>query len=673
MTAVPASVLEEIHELREQIRYHEHRYYILDDPEISDLEYDKLFRRLTELEEQHPEAVTPDSPTQRVQGSPVESFDTVEHARPMLSLGNAFDADELREFDARVRRKLEADEVGIEGLSYVAELKIDGLAVSLLYRQGILVQAATRGDGRRGDDITHNARTIRQIPLNIETDLDEVEVRGEIYIGWQDFRAMNEENAATDDKVFANPRNAAAGSIRQKDPRITARRPLKIFLYGLEVEHPEVRAHSQALAMIEKMGLPVNPHRAVCADMEEVIAFCQLWHDQRHDLDYEIDGVVVKVDPLDYQRVLGTVSRSPRWAIAYKLPSTQVTTRLEDIIVSVGRTGALTPVAVLEPQLIDGSTVSRATLHNEDEIKRKDLRIGDMVWVHKAGAVIPEVVAPVESKRTGQEREFQMPTSCPVCQTEVVREEGEAVVRCPNLRCPAQVEAWIRYFCSRHAMDIEGFGDSLVAQLVESGLVGDPADLFRLGLEQLLSLERIGEKSANNLLERLEEAKTRPLARLLVALGIRHVGRHVAEVLAQEFGSLEGLAQADLERLATTHEIGPEIAQRVHDFFREPVNQELIERLLAAGVRPAAPARVEAGPRPLDGKTFVLTGTLEGMTRDEAKDRIRAAGGRVTSSVSKKTDYVVAGAEAGSKLQKAEQLGVTVLDEAGLLQLLQGV
>lgn len=676
MMTTPA-LATELEELRRQIRYHEHRYYVDNSPEISDLEYDRLFRRLVELEEQHPELITPDSPTQRVQGTPIEGFETVEHSRPMLSLGNAFDADELREWDARVRRRLEGEGIRVadnEPIEYAVELKIDGLAVSLLYREGALWRAATRGDGRRGDDITHNVKTIHQVPLKLLGFEGEVEVRGEIYMNWEEFRAMNEENARKDEKVFANPRNAAAGSIRQKDPRITAARPLRIFLYSLEGD-VEVASHSQALQKIEDLGLPVNPHRYVCRGIEEVIEQCHAWKEKRHEIDYEIDGMVVKVNDLDWQRRLGAVSRSPRWAIAYKLPSTQVVTRLNDIFVSVGRTGALTPVADLEPQLIDGSQVSRATLHNPDEIARKDLRIGDYVWVHKAGAVIPEVLAPVVERRTGDERLFEMPTHCPVCNTEVVREEGEAVTRCPNFRCPAQVEAWIKYFCSRYAMDIEGFGEMLVKQLVESGLVRDPADLYLLTEEQLTALERVGAKTAQNLLEGLENSKSRPLARLLVALGIRHVGRHVAEVLAEEFGSLEAIAESDVERLADTHEIGPEIAQRVHEFFAEPENQKLIERFRQAGLSPRAQASSQAGPRSnhLEGMVFVLTGALSRMTRDEAKERIKAAGGRVTGSVSKKTNYLVVGADPGSKLAKAEKLGVEVLDEQALLAKLEAI
>lgn len=663
------SVELELEQLREEIREHERRYYHDNAPIISDAEYDQLFRRLLDLEEANPQLVSADSPTQRVQGAPVDSFEQVVHQKPMLSLGNAFDADELREFDARVRRKLATEGAEVETVTYVVELKIDGLAVSLRFQDGVFVQGASRGDGRRGDDITHNLRTIRQIPLKLEQEL-EFEVRGEVYMSFPDFQKLNEDQLARGEKVFANPRNFAAGSIRQKDPRITAERPLKIFLYSLEDPVEGVDTHAGALDWIEKVGLPTNPHRFLCHGIEEAVEKCLEWHERRHELDYEIDGMVVKVNEYRYQQLLGAVSRSPRWAIAYKLPSTQVVTRLNDILVSVGRTGAVTPVADLEPKLIDGSTVSRATLHNPDEIARKDLRIGDYVWVQKAGAVIPEVVASIPERRDGSERVFEMPLECPVCATGLVREEGEAVTRCPNFQCRAQLEGWIKYFCSRNAMDIEGFGEVLVSQLVESELVSDPADLFTLTEEQLVNLERIGAKSAQNLLQNLETARGRPLSRLLVALGIRHVGRHVAEVLAEEFGSLRALREAGLERLAETHEIGPETAQRVVDFFADPNHQAFLEKLEAAGLNFAQQTSSEPRSEELAGKTFVLTGTLTTMTRDQAKARIKSAGGRVTSSVSSKTGYLVVGADPGSKLAKAEKLGVEILDEEAFALLL---
>ncbi|MEW6278118.1 MAG: NAD-dependent DNA ligase LigA [Candidatus Eremiobacterota bacterium] len=658
--------------LRDEILQHDHAYYILHSPTISDADYDRLFRELVELEEAYPELVAPDSPTQRVGAAPVDDFPQVEHTVPMLSLGNAFDAGELRDFDGRVKRKL-ASELGQapDSVEYVAELKIDGLAVSLTYQDGVLKLAATRGDGQRGDDITSNARTIRQIPLRLSVQAS-VQVRGEVYMTWDDFRCMNEEQATAGEKVFSNPRNSAAGSIRQKDPRITARRPLKLFLYGLDTRVPGVETHAQALDFIHRAGLPVNPERKLCQGIQEVISYCEEWHEKRHSIPFEIDGVVVKVNSLELQEALGTVSRSPRWAIAYKLPSTQVAAKLLGIEVSVGRTGALTPVAHLEPRLIDGSVVSRATLHNEDEIRRKDVRVGDTVWVHKAGAVIPEVLAVVDGQPRGQ-TPFVMPTECPVCSAPVVRDPGEAVSRCPNPSCRAQIEERIGYFTSRYAMDIQGFGDKLVSKLVEEGLVRDVADFYRLKPEQLVPLERMGDTLAQKLVRHIQESKSQPLYRVLVGLGIRHVGRHVAEVLAEAFGSLEALGRATVEELAQVHEIGPEIAASVHDYFSRPENRDLVARLQAAGVGQAPTARQQRpeGAPDLSGLTFVLTGGLASMTREEAGERLKRLGGKVSSSVSARTSFVVAGSDPGSKLRKAEQLGVKVLDEQGLLSLLE--
>lgn len=675
-------VLPEIADLRRQVRYHDHRYYVLDSPEISDAEYDALFRRLQALEVAHPGLAAPDSPTRRVGGKPIDEFRAVVHPVPMLSLGNAFGAGDLREFDERVRRRLAGvhatakDQEGVlECVDYVAELKIDGLAVRLVYRQGRLALAATRGDGMRGDDITHNAVTIRSIPLVLDAEglPEEFEVRGEVYMTWPDFRRMNDQQAEAGEKVFANPRNSAAGSLRQKDPSVTARRPLKFFAYGLETPLPGLERHSQALNHLESLGFAVSRERRVFPGIGPVLDFCQQWHTRRHEIDFEIDGVVIKVDRYDLQRELGSVSRSPRWAIAYKLPSTQVTTLVRGIEVSVGRTGTLTPVAVLEPQVIDGSEVSRATLHNEDEVRRKDVRVGDTVFVHKAGAVIPEVLAVVLERRPEGAEPFRMPTSCPVCLGDVLRDPQQAATRCLNPACPAQVEGWLRHFCSRRAMDVEGFGEAVLRQLIGKGLLKDPADLYRLTLEDLLPLERMGQTLAAKLLRSVEASKRRPLHRLLMGLGMRHVGEHVAEVLASRYPSLEALAEATQEELSRVPEVGPEIAASVVDFFTEESNQELVARLQEAGVRTAE----EAGARPvalqahLEGKTFVLTGTLAGMTRDQASALLKAAGARVASSVSKKTSYVVAGAEAGSKLQKAEELGVPVIGEEELLALLQ--
>ncbi len=675
-------VLQEIDALRRAIRRHDHRYYVLDSPEISDAEYDALFRRLQALEEAHPEFATPDSPTRRVGGRPIDEFRAVVHPLPMLSLGNAFTAGELRDFDGRVRRRLAGlsatarDQEDLpERVDYLAELKIDGLAVRLVYRQGRLVMAATRGDGVRGDDITHNAVTIRSIPLVLEGPglPEELEVRGEVYMSWPDFRRMNEEQAGSNEKVFANPRNAAAGSLRQKDPAVTARRPLRFLAYGLEIGNPGLERHSQALDFLQRLGFPVSPQRQLFSGIEPVLAFCQAWHTRRHDLDFEIDGVVLKVDRYDLQRELGTISRSPRWAIAYKLPSTQVTTRVEAIEISVGRTGTLTPVALLEKKVIDGSEVSRATLHNEDEVRRKDIRVGDTVFLHKAGAVIPEVLAVVPELRPEGTRPFEMPTRCPVCLGEVVRDAEQAATRCVNASCPAQLEGWLRHYCSRKAVDVEGFGESLLHQLVARGLVRDPADLYRLTVEDLLGLERMGPTLAEKLLRNLQASKSRPLQRLLVGLGIRHVGEHVAQVLTSRYPSLEDLASASQEDLATLHEIGPEIGASVAGYFADPANLDVLERLRMAGVRTTQDPQAPSAPRlpHLEGKTFVLTGTLSGMTREEASARLKAAGARVASSVSKKTSFLVAGSEAGSKLLKAQELGIPVIGEEELEALLQ--
>ncbi len=674
-------VLQEIDALRRAIRRHDHRYYVLDSPEISDAEYDALFRRLQALEEAHPQSATQDSPTRRVGGRPIDEFRAVVHPLPMLSLGNAFTAGELRDFDGRVRRRLAGlsatarDQEDLpERVDYLAELKIDGLAVRLVYRQGRLVLAATRGDGVRGDDITHNAVTIRSIPLVLEGPglPEELEVRGEVYMSWPDFRRMNEEQAGSNEKVFANPRNAAAGSLRQKDPAVTARRPLRFLAYGLEIGNPGLERHSQALDFLQRLGFPVSPQRQLFSGIEPVLAFCQAWHTRRHELDFEIDGVVLKVDRYDLQRELGTLSRSPRWAIAYKLPSTQVTTRVEAIEISVGRTGTLTPVALLEKKVVDGSEVSRATLHNEDEVRRKDIRVGDTVFLHKAGAVIPEVLAVVPELRPEGTRPFEMPSRCPVCLGEVVRDAEQAATRCVNPSCPAQLEGWLRHYCSRKAVDAEGFGETLLHQLVARGLVRDPADLYRLTVEDLLGLERMGPTLAEKLLRNLQASKTRPLHRLLVGLGLRHVGEHVAQVLTSRYSSLHDLASASQEELATLHEIGPEIAASVAGYFADPANLDLVERLRQAGVQTTLDSHASREFRlpHLEGKTFVLTGTLSGMTREEASARLRAAGARVASSVSKKTSFLVAGSEAGSKLLKAQELGIPVLGEEELEALL---
>jgi DNA ligase (NAD+) len=664
----------ELESLRRALRHHDHCYYVLSQPEITDGEYDALFRRLQALETAHPTWITPDSPTQRIGDKAIEGFVPVPHRVPMLSLDNAFDAADLRAFDERAHRRL-----GLElevPIAYCVELKIDGLAMSLTYEHGRFVLGATRGDGLQGDDVTHNIRTIRCLPLRLgleATDAPErFEVRGEVYMERRVFDAINAARAAAGEPLQANPRNLAAGSMRQLDPRITAQRRLSMYCYGLTTEVAGVRTHFEGLRTLERWGFPVNPATQVCQDIEEVIKVCARWHEERATLGYDIDGIVVKVNDLDLQRELGFVSRSPRWAIAYKLPPTEVTTRLLAIEVSVGRTGALTPVAILEPREVDGSTVSRATLHNEDEVRRKDLRVGDHVIVRKAGAVIPEVVGAVANKRTGQEQAFLMPTHCPVCGAEVEREEGEAVLRCIGASCPAQVREHIRHFAMRRAMDIEGFGDVLIDQLVSRGLVTNVADIYQLDLETLLGLERVGKLLAQKLLASIEASKQRPLHRVLFGLGILHVGEHIAEVLTAHFADIDALMAASLDELTAVHEIGPQIAESIVRYVADATNASVLRRLREAGLslQSSNLRSTEAGP--LTGKTFVLTGTLPSMSRDHAEALIKAAGGRAAGSVSKKTDYVVSGTDPGSKVEKARALGVPVLDEAGLMALLQG-
>ncbi len=664
MPDVPDAVRHEAERLCAEIQHHNHCYYVLDQPEISDADYDRLLRRLQELEEQYPELVTPESPTQRVGAEPVEAFGTVRHSIPMLSLGNALDEAEFREWYQRA-----ADGLDGEPFEMVAEPKLDGLAVELVYEDGRFVLGSTRGDGVTGEDVTQNLRTIRSIPLRLRSGSRRpparLEARGEVYMDRDRFVELNERREEAGEQPFANPRNAAAGSLRQLDPGITASRPLRIFLYGLgEVEGVELESHTDELRLLADLGLPTAEHR-ICTTVEEVQAFWNEMNARRETLSFEIDGIVLKINSLAQQKRLGVRSRSPRWAIAYKFPARQATTVVRDIEVQVGRTGALTPVARLEPVRVGGVEVSNATLHNQDEIDRKDVRIGDTVVIQRAGDVIPEVVSVVKDRRTGDERAFQMPGTCPVCGSEVERPEGEVVARCINFACPAQVKGRIEHFASRGAMDIEGLGTKLVDQLVEKGLVSSPADLYFLTHGQLAGLERMAEKSAQNLLDALEASKGRSLARCIYALGIRHVGEHVAEVLAEGFGSIDALMGADYDLLEATYEIGPIVARSVRDFFDNPENVAAIERLRQGGVQfPPVERRepVEEGETLFAGKTFVFTGALS-MPRAEAEALVKERGGRAASSVSKKTDYVVAGEKAGSKLAKAEKLGIMVLTE----------
>jgi len=666
-----------IEDLRRRIREHDHSYYVLNAPTVSDAAYDALLRELRELESRAPHLVTPDSPTQRVGGEVQTTFAPVAHRAPMLSLDNAFGEGELRDWDARVKRMLGLSED--EAVEYMAELKIDGLSISLTYERGLLTRAATRGTGAIGEDITPNARTIAAIPLALRSDDARaipglIEVRGEVYMSHSEFGRINAENETSGAATFANPRNAAAGSLRQKDPRVTASRRLDVFCYA--VGHCEGASFEDQRGLLDayrSWGLRVNPHTGLCRGLADLLTFVGEWEGRRRALGYDTDGVVVKVNSFGLQQTLGFVSRSPRWAIAYKYPAEQVRTTVQRIVVQVGMTGALTPVAELTPVRVGGVVVSRATLHNEDEIRRKDVRIGDTVVVQRAGEVIPEIVEVVSSERTGHEQQFTMPAACPACGSEVVRKEGEAVLRCLNAGCPEKLRQRLRHFVSRAAMDIESLGGKRLDQLVDAGLVREPADLYELTLEALTPLDRMGEKLARNVLESIDASRSLPLSRLVYALGIRHVGEHTAEVLADHYGDIEHLMDATEEDLAAVDEVGPVIAASIGSFFSEPSNRAHVERLISLGVRPVAPRRAAPqGSGAFAGKTVVFTGTLERMTRDEAEAIAKREGARPSGSVSKKTDYVVAGPGAGSKLAKARDLGVTILSEEEFLAMVGG-
>ncbi len=675
MTA-PIAAASRAAELREQIERHNHRYYVLDDPEIPDAEYDRLFRELQALEAEHSELRRADSPTQRVGGKALDAFVPVRHRMPMLSIRTETDVGPggARAFDVQVRRELGLDDDPTP-VEYACELKFDGLAVSLRYEDGALVQAATRGDGETGEDVTQNVRTIKAVPLRLQGPAPAVlEVRGEVYMSRPDFERYNARQRAAGLPALVNPRNGAAGSIRQLDPNIAAKRPLSFFAYGLgETQGWELPAtHGATLDALAAFGLPVSDERAVARGADGLIQFHRAIAEKRDALPFDIDGVVYKVNRLDWQRELGFRTREPRWAVAHKFPAQEVLTVVEAIEVQVGRTGAITPVARLKHVLVGGVTVTNATLHNADEVARKDVRVGDTAIVRRAGDVIPEVVGVVLERRPAESRPFAMPETCPVCGSRVIRPEGEAVARCVGgLYCRAQRKEAIRHFASRRALDIEGLGDKLVEQLVERERVRDPADLFALDAATLADLERMGSKSAVNLVEALERSKTTTLARFLYALGIREVGEATALALAEHFGALESLMAADEERLRQVSDIGPVVGAAVRAFFQEPHNRDIIARLRAAGVRWPETAARPANDRRLAGKTVVLTGTLESLSRDRATASLRALGAKVAGSVSKKTDYVVAGRDAGSKLDKARELGVTVLDEAGLLALLE--
>jgi len=665
-------------ELRDTLNHHAHLYYVLDAPALPDAEYDKLFQELQALEAAHPELLTPDSPTQRVIGQVLDGFAPVRHAVPMLSIRTETDteASGALSFDQRVRKQLELDEAAAP-VEYAAELKFDGLAINLRYEQGLLVQAATRGDGETGEDVTQNIRTVAQIPLRLRgVTAPVLEVRGEVYMRRDDFETLNERQRAAGDKTFVNPRNTAAGAVRQLDPALAAQRPLSFFAYGLgEVQGWALPpTHSGLLDALGEMGLPVCADRAVVQGAEGLVAFHQAMGAKRDALPFDIDGVVYKINSLELQQRLGFVSREPRWAVAHKYPAQEQLTRLNDIEIQVGRTGKLTPVAKLEPVFVGGTTVSNATLHNVFELRRKGVRIGDQVIVRRAGDVIPEVVGRLAQARASYVPNFRMPRSCPVCGSEALRERGGMDYRCSGgISCPAQRKQALLHFASRRAVDIEGLGDKLVDQLVDAGIVLSLPGLYKLGVAKLAALDRMAEKSAQNIVDALEKSKRTTLARFLFGLGIRQVGETTAKDLARHFGRIDALMDASVEQLLQVRDVGPIVAQSIHTFFAQPHNREVVEQLRAAGLSwdEGEGAAAQAGPQPLAGKTLVLTGTLPTLSRDAAKDLIEAAGGKVSGSVSKKTHYVVAGEEAGSKLDKARELGVTVLDEAGLQALLQ--
>jgi DNA ligase (NAD+) len=669
--------------LRDQIRHHEEQYYVHDAPEISDAEFDSLMNALKALEREHPELVTPDSPTQRVGGRPVEGFETVEHAAPMLSLDNAYNEAELRAFDDRVRKVLG----GTARVRYVAELKIDGLSIALTYVDGSLTRGATRGDGARGEDVTSNVRTIRAIPLGLrDAPAGTLEVRGEVYLPRSTFQRINREREEAGEPAFANPRNAAAGAMRNLDPALVARRGLGAWMYHAVGAGDDLASHSALLERLRGWGLPVEPHWAACEGIDAVVAFCERWRERRHDMEFETDGVVIKVDDLASRQPLGTTSKFPRWAVAFKFPAQQARTKLLRIAVNVGRTGAVTPFAMLEPVKLAGSTISMATLHNAEDVARKDIRDGDTVILEKGGDVIPKVVGPVLAERPQAAQPWVMPTECPACGSALQRPEGEVVYRCENVSCPARIRRALEHFASRGAMDIEGLGEAIVDGLVDQGLVHDFADLYALTAPQLETLvvtprdarserarpRKLG-KVGTNLAAEIDRSRSADLSRLIYALGIRHVGERSGQVLAAAFGSMDALVAAPVERLQETREIGPVLAASVRAWLDEPRNVQLVERLRRAGINMTSTLTPEASAEgPLSGKTFVLTGTLESLTREEATARIEALGGRVSGSVSRKTSFVVVGADPGTKAEKARTLGVETLDEAAFCRLIIG-
>lgn len=669
--SVPSHIKAEVERLRQELIQHNYRYYVLDDPLVSDAEYDRLFRQLTALETQYPELHDPLSPTQRVGAPPLIEFAQVRHSLPMLSLGNVLSREEMQEFQERIQRVLKSN----TPIEYVAEAKIDGVAVELVYEQGNFVVGSTRGDGVTGEDITQNLKTVRSVPLILLRHgrhplPNRLEVRGEVFLATEPFRQLNRERAEAGEPVFANPRNATAGSLKQLDSTVTAKRPLALFCHGLgQVAGVTFTSHWEFAEALQGWGFKAVPQRRLCPNLDDVFAFFDELQEQRDTLPYEIDGVVVKVNSFALQRQLGEVSRSPRWAVAYKFPARQATTQVLRITPQVGRTGVLTPVAELEPVGIGGVTVRNASLHNMDEINRKDIRIGDTVIVERAGDVIPYVVKSLPEKRTGHEQPFEMPPTCPVCGAEVEREEGEAAYRCTGLACSAKLKESLKFFSARGSMDIEGMGEKLIEQLVEKELLHDAGDIYRLTKEQLASLDRMADKSAKNLLSAIEKSKNTTLPRFIASLGIRHVGEATAKQLAEHFGEFIHIREAPEDELRQVRDVGPEVARSIAHFFRQPQNRRVIDKLLQAGIHlPKVTARREGK---FSGQTFVLTGTLASMTRPEAAKRIETLGGKVSSSVSKQTSYVVVGVEPGSKLDKARQFGVQVLEEDEFLQMIE--
>ncbi|MFW6037963.1 MAG: NAD-dependent DNA ligase LigA [Candidatus Saliniplasma sp.] len=656
-----------VEELRSEIRYHDRKYYLENNPEISDYEYDMLVKELEALEEAYPELVTPDSPTQRVGAGEIEEFETVEHMSAMLSLDNTYNHEELKEFDKRVKKGLGKDKV-----EYVVEPKIDGLGVALYYEDKVFQRGATRGDGERGEDITPNLKTIHSIPLRLRdgTVIDTAEVRGEVYMPRDRFEQMNEEREEQGKEPFANPRNAAAGTVRNKDPKVVAERPLDIFVYTLSyIEGEEFQTHWEAMQEMEKAGLKVNENIVKLDGIEDVLEYIDEWEEKKENLNYEIDGMVVKVDDLEDQEKLGATSKHPRWAIAYKYPAMRKTTKLKEIEIHVGRTGKLTPIAILEPVQLSGTTVSRASLHNEDEIERKDVREGDTVLVEKAGEIIPQVVKVIKEKRDGSQEKYDFPETCPVCGSEAKQLGGEVARRCVNARCPAQIKQRLELWGSRGAMDIEGLGPKILDKLVEKGVVKSVADLYRLGKIQLTSVERMGDKSTRNLLEEIEDSKDMGLDRVLYGLGIKYVGSHVAQVLTDHYDSMDEIMEAGQEELEEIEEIGPKIAESIVSFFEDEQNREMVEELRNSGVK--MEVEREDVEQFLDGKKFVLTGALENYTRDEATEEIQRYGGRVTSAVSGATDYILVGENPGSKLDKAKEEGTTILEEDEFVKMIE--